>query len=194
MLMSVSQSRPQIGLALATTSTRECRLREIYELHHRWVYSTALRILGNPADAEDLTCEVFILAHRRISTFPEGSPFITWLHRLTVRAVLMYLRKMQFREDETEKTLPVINTNHKRRRPVSSPEEIALETAIAHLTPEDRMAIVLHDIEGYDHQEIARMLGISNQTCISQIHKARLSLRNLLSGSHVETMTASTSI
>lgn len=188
--MSVSQNRAPIELALARTDSRACELREVYEQNHRWVYSTALRILGNAADAEDLTCEVFVLVHRRLHTFPEDASFTTWLHRLTVRAILMYLRKQQYRLEESEDPLPLSDDAYLLSIPASLPETVALETAIAQLPPEDRMAFVLHEIEGYDHHEIARMLGVSNQTCQSQIHNARLSVRQLLIGFPAQAVSA----
>ena len=155
----------------------------LYHRHFRRVYSLCLRMLGNPTEAEDLTQEVFTHLFNKIGTFRGESAFTTWLHRMTVNQVLMYLRKRSTRSEltteEGETPVQIVQgTENPNRMPII--DRIALEKAIAELPPGYRAALVLHDVEGYDHDEIARMLGVAEGTSKSQLHKARLKLRNIL--------------
>jgi RNA polymerase sigma-70 factor (ECF subfamily) len=139
-------------------------------------------------EAEDLTQEVFLLLLRKIHTFRGDSAFSTWLHRLTVNLVLMHLRR---------KSLPVvsIDTNPDPDQKADPPaidigapdlllegslDRINLERCIEQLPVGYRTMFVLHDIEGYEHSEIAEILGRSIGVSKSQLHKARLRLRKLL--------------
>jgi RNA polymerase sigma-70 factor (ECF subfamily) len=141
-------------------------------------------MLGNTALAEDLTQEVFLLVYRRIGTFRGESAFTTWLHRLTVNQVLMYWRKRGVKLEQTaddESLASVADTRPQDTRRVSLIDRLALESAISELPPGYRTVFVLHDVEGYQHEEIAGMLGITMGTSKSQLHKARMRLRELLS-------------
>ncbi|MEZ5428244.1 MAG: RNA polymerase sigma factor [Pyrinomonadaceae bacterium] len=156
---------------------------EIYQRHHRRVYSICLRMLKNTTEAEDLTQDVFIQLHRKIGSFRGDSAFTTWLHRLTVNQVLMHFRKrnVKFEKTTEEGDTPVQvvdGTNNPRKMPVV--DKIALENAIEQLPNGYRNVFVLHDVEGYEHEEVARILGCSVGTSKSQLHKARLKLRKLL--------------
>jgi RNA polymerase sigma-70 factor (ECF subfamily) len=156
---------------------------ELYERHHRRVYSLCLRMTGNTAEAEDLAQEAFIQLYRKIGSFRGESAFTTWLHRLTVNQVLMHFRKRgvkfeQTTDDGDVPTQVVAGTENPNHMPVV--DRIALDRAIAALPPGYRAVFVLHDVEGHEHEEIARLLGCSVGTSKSQLHKARMKLRTLL--------------
>jgi RNA polymerase sigma-70 factor (ECF subfamily) len=157
--------------------------QELYERHNRRVYSLCLRMTGNVVEAEDLAQEVFIQLFRKIGSFRGESAFTTWLHRLTVNQVLMHFRKRGVRLEQTteEGEVPVQivkGTENPNAMPVV--DRIALDKAIAQLPPGYKTVFTLHDIEGHEHEEIARMLGCSVGTSKSQLHKARMKLRGLL--------------
>lgn len=155
----------------------------LYQAHNRRVYSLCLRMTGNVAEAEDLTQEAFLQLFRKISTFRGESAFSTWLHRLAVNVVLMHLRKKglsQISLDETENSQgdPIKRDyGDNDRRLVGSIDRIALTQAIGELPPGYRSVFVLHDIEGYEHNEIAEIMNCSVGNSKSQLHKARLKLR-----------------
>ncbi|HKR00382.1 MAG TPA: RNA polymerase sigma factor [Pyrinomonadaceae bacterium] len=156
---------------------------ELYRRHFRRVYSLALRMTTNPEEAEDLTQETFIQLHKKIGSFRGDSAFTTWLHRMTVNQVLMHFRRRKSRpeftspEGETPDQIVKGTENHNRMPIV---DKIVLENAISKLPPGYRAVFVLHDVEGHEHNEIAEMLGISEGTSKSQLHKARLKLRGLI--------------
>ena len=156
---------------------------EIYSRHHRRVYSICLRMLQNATEAEDLTQDVFIQLHRKIGSFRGDSAFTTWLHRMTVNQVLMHFRKrnVKFEKTTEEGETPVQivpGTENQSKMPVV--DKIAIENAIEQLPNGYRNVFVLHDVEGYEHEEVARILGCSVGTSKSQLHKARLKLRKIL--------------
>ena len=158
-------------------------LGELYERHSRRVYSLCLRMTRNPAEAEDLTQEVFIHLLHKIDSFRGESQFTTWLHRLTVNYVLMHFRRRGNHMEQLPEDIEVaIQVSQKTKYSAGARfvDRIALETAIAQLSPSRRAVVVLHDIEGYAHEEIARRLGCNVGTSKSQLHKARLKLRLLL--------------
>jgi RNA polymerase sigma-70 factor (ECF subfamily) len=155
----------------------------LFEAHKRRVYSLCLRMLGNPTEAEDLTQEAFLQLFRKIGTFRGESAFSTWLHRLSVNVILMHLRKKginQISLDETENSQgePVKRDyGDDDRRLVGSIDRIGLNRAIAELPPGYRTVFILHDVEGYEHNEIAEIMDCSIGNSKSQLHKARLKLR-----------------
>ena len=156
---------------------------QIYQRHHRRVFSLCLRMTQNPPEAEDLTQEVFIQLFRKIGSFRGESAFTTWLHRLTVNQVLMHFRKRSVRDEKTtedgetpDEIVP--GTENYQKMPIV--DRLALNKAIAALPPGYRTVFILHDVEGYEHEEIARMLKLSVGTSKSQLHKARMKLRTLL--------------
>ena len=156
---------------------------QIYRRHFRRVYALCLRMLGDPTQAEDLTQDVFVNLFNKIGSFRGESAFTTWLHRMTVNQVLMFFRKASTRSelttDEGETPVQIVRgTEDPNAMPVV--DRIALERAIAQLPPGYRTVFILHDVEGHDHDEIARILEVSEGTSKSQLHKARLKLRTLL--------------
>ena len=156
---------------------------QIYRRHFRRVYALCLRMLGDPTQAEDLTQDVFVNLFNKIGSFRGESAFTTWLHRMTVNQVLMFFRKASTRSelttDEGETPVQIVRgTENPNAMPLV--DRIALERAIAQLPPGYRTVFILHDVEGHDHDEIARILEVSEGTSKSQLHKARLKLRTLL--------------
>lgn len=156
---------------------------ELYRRHFRRVYALALRMTAHPQEAEDLAQETFIQLFKKIGSFRGDSAFTTWLHRMTVNQVLMHFRRRksrpEFTSEEGETPDQIVKgTENQNRMPVV--DRIVLEDAIAKLPPGYRSVFVLHDVEGYEHNEVAEMLGISEGTSKSQLHKARLKLRNLI--------------
>jgi RNA polymerase sigma-70 factor (ECF subfamily) len=171
------------ALAQAAATGDAPAFEELYARHHRRVYSLCLRMTGNTAEAEDLAQEAFIQLYRKIGSFRGESAFTTWLHRLTVNQVLMHFRKKGVRLEQTTEDgdVPVQivkGTENPHHMPVV--DRIALERAVAKLPPGYRAVFVLHDVEGHEHEEIARLLGCSVGTSKSQLHKARMKLRGLL--------------
>lgn len=143
---------------------------------------------GDAAEAEDLTQEAFLQLFRKLSTFRGESAFSTWLHRLVVNVVLMRLRKKSIQKvslDETDNSQdePVKREyGEDDRRLLGSIDRIALNAAIEQLPPGYRAIFVLHDVQGYEHNEIARIMNCSVGNSKSQLHKARLKLREALRG------------
>ena len=165
----------------------------LYGLHKRRVYSLCMRMTGNSAEAEDLTQEAFLQVYRKIATFRGESAFSTWLHRLSVNVVLMHLRKKGLPEVSLEETLePQQEDGPKRDVGVrdhvlaGSIDRVNLQRSIEQLPPGYRVMFVLHDVEGYEHNEIAKMVGCSIGNSKSQLHKARMKLRELLTLSKAE--------
>jgi RNA polymerase sigma-70 factor (ECF subfamily) len=159
----------------------------LYALHKRRVYSLCLRMTGNTAEAEDLTQEAFLQLYRKIATFRGESAFSTWLHRLSVNVVLMHLRKKGLPEVSLEESLEPQQEDGPRKDYgtrddvlAGSIDRLHLQRAIEGLPPGYRVIFVLHDVEGYEHNEIAEMMGCSIGNSKSQLHKARMKLRDLL--------------
>jgi RNA polymerase sigma-70 factor (ECF subfamily) len=166
---------------------------ELYERHNRRVYSLCLRMTQNVSEAEDLMQEAFIQLFRKIGSFRGDSAFTTWLHRLTVNQVLMHFRKRSVKLEKTteegETPVQIVQgTGNPNQMPVI--DRIALDKAIAQLPPGYRTVFVLHDVEGHEHEEIARMLNCAVGTSKSQLHKARMKLRGLLKMQNPTTLAA----
>ncbi len=160
----------------------------LYRLHNRRVYALCLRMLGNTAEAEDLTQEAFLQLFRKIATFRGESAFSTWMHRLAVNVVLMKLRKKSGTETSLDQlTEPDEESGGPRRdfgtldlRLSGSIDRVNLERAVDQLPPGYKSVFVLHDVQGYEHNEIAEIMGCSIGNSKSQLHKARMRLRELL--------------
>ena len=182
----------QEAIDRAKLGDAEC-FQALYGLHKRRVYSLCLRMTGNVAEAEDLTQEAFLQLFRKISTFRGESAFSTWLHRLSVNVVLMHLRKKGLPEVSLEETLdpqqedgPKRDIGARDNVLAGSIDRVNLERSIESLPPGYRIIFVLHDVEGYEHNEIAEMMGCSIGNSKSQLHKARMKLRDLLKSSRAE--------
>jgi RNA polymerase sigma-70 factor, ECF subfamily len=172
--------RAQAGQAAA--------FEQIYNDHKRRVYALCLRMAGNAPDAEEFCQEAFMQLFRKIHTFRGDSSFSTWLHRLTVNVVLMRFRKKRVPEVSLESQTDPDEDSGVPPREIGEPDlrlsgaldRMNLERAIAQLPAGYKEMFILHDIEGYDHGEIARIAGCSVGNSKSQLHKARTRLRKLL--------------
>jgi RNA polymerase sigma-70 factor (ECF subfamily) len=179
-----SDAAADLKLARAAAAGDAESFEKLYRQYYKRVYSLCLRMLGNPAQAEDITQDVFLQVYRKIGGFRGDSAFTTWLHSLAVNQVLMHFRKRGVKLEQTgdEAVLSeVIETPLQSTKRISMIDRLALDKAISQLPPGYRTAFVLHDVEGYEHEEIAKMLGVSVGTSKSQLHKARMRLRELLS-------------
>jgi RNA polymerase sigma-70 factor (ECF subfamily) len=160
----------------------------LYQLHSRRVYALCLRMVGNPSDAEDLMQEAFLQLFRKIGTFRGESAFSTWLHRMTVNVVLMRLRKKTLPAASLEETTEPDEETGGPRKDIGAPDlrlsgavdRVNLERSIEKLPPGYRTVFVLHDVQGFEHNEIAGIMGCSVGNSKSQLHKARTRLRELL--------------
>jgi RNA polymerase sigma-70 factor (ECF subfamily) len=172
-----------IELAHRCTSGDATAFEELYRAHAGRLYNLVFRMAGSASEAEDLLQDVFLHAHRKLGSFRGDSSLGTWLYRLAVNHCLDVLRGRQTRmnrstdsfddegADEPVAAVPAIPTAISR---------LDLERSIARLPPGCRAAFILHDVEGFEHQEVATMLGVSEGTSKSQVHKARTKLRAML--------------
>ena len=159
--------------------------KTLFGLYNRRVYSLCLRMTRSAVEAEDLTQDVLLLFFRKLPTFRGESTLATWLHRMVVNVVLMHLRKRHLQQvplDEAEpgEDVPKRQYGTPDRRLGDSAVRVTLERAISSLPSGYRSVFVLHDIHGYEHAEIAEMIGCSPGNSKSQLHKARRKLRYLL--------------
>jgi RNA polymerase sigma-70 factor, ECF subfamily len=160
----------------------------IYRLHSRKVYSLCLRMAGDASEAEDLTQEVFLQLFRKISTFRGESAFSTWLHRMAVNIVLMRFRRKSLADESLEaiaspeerSTTPSTEFGGPDLRLNGVVDRVTLERAINELPPGYKAMFILHDVQGYNHDEIAGIFGCTTGNSKSQVHKARTRLRELL--------------
>lgn len=160
----------------------------IYQLHCRRVYALCLRMVGDPTEAEDLTQEAFLQLFRKIHTFRGESAFSSWLHRLTANIVLMRFRKKrpiavsldEITRPDDERDRPTLEIGGPDLRLIGVFDRVNLQTAVQQLPEGYRSMFLLHDVQGFEHNEIATMLGCSVGNSKSQLHKARKRLRELL--------------
>lgn len=173
-------------LARAASQGAAEAFEELYKRHRRLVYAICFKMLRDADFAEDITQEVFCQLCDKIGSFRGEADFKTWLHRVTVNEVLMHFRKAPVK---FEKNLFIAleelyeKGGYAFDRPVPPEhivDRIALKDAIAKLPRGYKRIFILHDIEGYEHEEAARLLGCTAGTCKSQLHKARLKLQKLL--------------
>jgi RNA polymerase sigma-70 factor (ECF subfamily) len=156
---------------------------ELYRAHSGRLFSLAVRMLGNPADAEDQLQEIFLSAHRKLESFRGDSALGTWLYRLAMNQILDHVRSRAARAGQLTDGLDdasLLADVGSRRLADSAINRIDLERAVAELPEGCRAAFVLHDVEGLEHREVSEVLGIAEGTSKSQVHKARLRLRGLL--------------
>jgi RNA polymerase sigma-70 factor, ECF subfamily len=162
--------------------------KTIYQQHCGRVYALCLRMLRDAVEAEDLVQEVFMQLFRKIHTFRGESAFSTWLHRLTANLVLMRLRRKKpisislddITGNEEEDTKPRQEIGGPDPRLSGLVDRLNLQSAIDQLPEGYREIFILYDVNGYEHSEIAEILGRSIGNSKSQLHKARKRLRELL--------------
>lgn len=162
----------------------------LFHAHKARIYSVCLRMTNNAAEAEDLTQDAFLQVFRKIGSFRGDSAFSTWLHRISVNTVLMHFRKKSLSQVSLDE--PYSNEDgSKMRREFGTRDtdltgcvdRISLARAMTELPPGYRSIFLLHEVEGYEHKEIAEMLGCSVGNSKSQLHKAKLRIRELLARS-----------
>jgi len=180
---------PSAGRADDAALVARCRagdlaaFEEIYRTHSSRLYSLACRMVGNPTDAEDMLQDIFLSAHRKLDSFRGDAALGTWLYRLATNHCLDYLRSRAARAGQVTDTIeddPSLSDTHSRGIAERTVAKMDLERAMAQLPEGARAAFVLHDIQGLEHREVAVALGIAEGTSKSQVHKARLRLRNIL--------------
>ncbi len=190
------QSSSELSEAEAIEKAKEGSqeaFQALYDRHKRRVYSLCLRMTANTAEAEDLTQEAFLQLYRKIGTFRGESAFSTWLHRLSVNVVLMHLRRKSLPAVSLEETTqggaddaPKKDFGAEDLALAGSIDRMQLQKAVNDLPPGYRTIFVLHDVEGYEHNEIAEIVGCSIGNSKSQLHKARMKLRDLLKMNRAE--------
>lgn len=155
---------------------------QIYRRHIGRVHGAVWRLSGmNPARAEELTQEAFVRAWQKLESFRFESAFTTWLHRLAVNVALMDLRRHNPEESVDDSILEEVS---EPVRPFCAGERADLERAVANLPPRARAVLVLHDIEGWKHEEISRELGMAVGSSKAQLHRARGLLKRALGENH----------
>src|SRR5579872_6215709 len=170
--------RAQIGDADAFAS--------LFHNHKARIYSVCLRMTNNTAEAEDLTQDAFMQVFRKLATFRGDSALSTWLYRIAVNTVLMHFRKKALRQVSLDEPYNQDARQVRREygsrddRLTGSVDRIALARAIKELPDGYRTIFLLHEVEGYEHQEIAELLDCSVGNSKSQLHKAKLRIRELL--------------
>lgn len=158
----------------------------LFDLHKKRVYSLCLRMTGNVVEAEDLSQDAFIQVFRRLETFRGDASFSTWLYRVVVNTVLMKLRRRKLKEVSLDEPVQIESSSVPREvgrddgELIGTVDRIALSRAIQDLPPGCRKIFLLHEVQGYEHHEIARLLRCSVGNSKSQLHKARLKMRETL--------------
>jgi len=157
---------------------------ELYRQHARRLFGLVFRMTGSAEDAEDLLQEVFLQAHRKLSGFRGESSLGTWLYRLAMNHCLDHLRGRQAKIGRATESLDRDEAPEPAAPQPMVPTAISrmdLDRAIQTLPQGCRAAFLLHDVEGFEHGEVAKILGVSEGTSKSQVHKARRKLRAILS-------------
>ncbi len=178
-LMDAPRAEPEDAELVRRAGAGDVRAFEmLYRRHAGRVHGAVWRLSGmNPSRAEELTQEAFVRAWQKLGSFRFESAFTTWLHRLAVNVALMDLRS---REPEHGADEEVLEAVAEPARPMCVGERADLERAIAQLPPRARAVLVLHDIEGWKHEEIGSELGMAVGTSKAQLHRARALLRRAL--------------
>jgi RNA polymerase sigma-70 factor, ECF subfamily len=177
MSQDVSHSPSEDDLVRAAIAGSDEALAELYVRYAGLVYRAAHRILADAADAEDVLHDVFVGLPEALIRFERGRPLAPWLRRVAVRTTLMRIRA---RDRSDERALRAVD-----RRPVITDEPpvldlIRLERVLARIPASLRVVLVLREVEGYTHEEIGRLLGISPGTSSTRLHRAWQKLRREL--------------
>jgi RNA polymerase sigma-70 factor (ECF subfamily) len=157
---------------------------QLYRDHSGRLYSLVFRMAGSAQEADDLLQEVFLQAYRKLGSFRGDSTLGTWLYRLGMNHCLDYLRGRQAKMGRATDSLDEEGVAEPAAPSPAVPTAISrmdLERAISRLPEGCRAAFLLHDVEGFEHREVASILGVSEGTSKSQVHKARMKLRAMLS-------------
>ena len=180
-LTSRAPADPNDDAALAANGDRRA-FERLYRGNVDRIFSVCMRMVSDRGRAEELTQDVFVRAWEKLGTFRGDSAFSTWLHRLAVNVVLNDRQaegRRRTREEAGVEDMDAFATHEVRALPVPG-LALDLERAIATLPPGAKKVFVLHDVEGYTHEEIGKMLGVTSGGCKSQLHRARMLLRRVL--------------
>ena len=165
----------------------EAAFGKLYQLHKKRVYSVCLQMTKDVADAEDLTQEAFLQVFRSVGSFRGDSAFSTWLYRIAVNTVLMKLRRRKAPplvslDEPMSSETPSLKRDIGKTDPALSGaiDRIALRRAVEELPAGCRQIFDLHEVEGYQHHEIAQLLQCSIGNSKSQLHKAKMKMRDVL--------------
>ena len=179
MTVADNSDRGEGGLVERAVAGNVEAFEELYRVNVGRVYALCLRMVGDPTLAEELAQEAFVRAWQKLGSFRGASAFSTWLHRVTVNVVLGHRRSTARREARVRAVgdeLP-----HDIAGPeAGTAESIDLERAISSLPDGARTVFVLHDVEGFRHQDVSRLMGIAVGTSKAQLHRARKMLRKAL--------------
>lgn len=178
---AVEATSPDTESADVTAATAGDRraFERLYRLHGQRIFALCLRMSGERGVAEELVQDVFVRAWQKLDTFRGDAAFSTWLHRVAVNIVLSRRKQDGVRRDRTVQDDDTVAAAPART--VSIAERVDLEAAIAGLPQGARRIFVLHDVEGYTHEEIGDLLGITSGGSKAQLHRARMLLREALS-------------
>jgi RNA polymerase sigma-70 factor, ECF subfamily len=174
-----SRTAPESDVALAAAGDREA-FERLYRANSGRVFALCIRMVGDRSNAEELTQDVFVRAWGKLSQFRGDASFSTWLHRLAVNVVLEDRRATMRRIARVEPTNDPA-TMERVARSTTNDERMDIEAAIAALPEKTRHVFVLHDIEGYRHEEISRLTGAAQGTVRAQLFRARRMLMEALS-------------
>ena len=179
----VKSDRPDEELARLAAEGDTTAFEEIHSRYHSFVYSVALRMTGNEADAEDLTQDSFVSVLRWVGSFRGEASFTTWLYRLVANQVKMHFRRRGKRPEEQTGDGGIDERGHgisRRSETDRAIDRLAIEEAARSLPPGYRAAFIMYDVKGYKHGEVAQRMGWTEGTSKSQLHRARVGLRRLL--------------
>ncbi len=177
----------ELDLVASAKEGDEHAFEALFRAHRRWVYSLCLRMSRNSTEAEDLTQDAFVQLFRRIATFRAESSFTTWFHRLVVNTVLMHLRRRSAGQAASGGPCQDVEYGGRGEYGAEDPrlrelvQRISLDQALNRLPESYRTVVLLHDVEGYKHKEIVSSQNGSVGTSKSQLHRAHMMLRKLLS-------------
>jgi RNA polymerase sigma-70 factor, ECF subfamily len=185
-LNSTAQRKADADLVRRAQEGDETAFATLFNAHKAKIYSLCLRMTSNTAEAEDLTQDAFLQVFRKLATFRGDSALSTWLYRVAVNTVLMHFRKKGLRQvsldEPANKETGVPKREHGKvdGRLSTSVDRIALTRAMKELPAGYRTIFLLHEVKGYEHHEIARLLSCSVGNSKSQLHKAKMRMRELL--------------
>lgn len=163
-------------VALAAAGDQQA-FERLYRQHVARIHSLVRRMAGAQGDADEITQDVFVRAWQRLGTFRGEAAFGTWLHRLAVNVVLNWQKGVTRGRHRFDDAADV---DMKPARRATPEHAMDLDDAIGQLPPGARQIFVLHDVEGFRHEEIAEQLGVTTGTTKAQLHRARMLLRGLL--------------
>jgi RNA polymerase sigma-70 factor (ECF subfamily) len=185
-LNTTAQRKSDADLVRRALEGNEDAFAALFNAHRTKVYSLCLRMTSNTAEAEDLTQDAFLQVFRKLGTFRGDSALSTWLYRVAVNTVLMHFRKKGLRqvslEEPANKVPGAPKCEHGKidDRLSTSVDRIALTRAMKELPVGYRTIFLLHEVKGYEHHEIARLLRCSVGNSKSQLHKAKARMREIL--------------